>query len=206
MTQAVLYASKDAKKSYYSIPSMLCGQDVLKILLDHSHLASILWPAPRTGEDQRNGISEKKQVAPHITEIRIGPTSGSGPGKASITSHEEAREVVVQEDMPLGIKMTLVYRLCNRPVETEAANSDPPLSGLSSGLYLEEQRSVLAPRPFSFLVKVEDRLILKTRNLLCVLEEFGRNGRDLGAALGFLSGRPGDCSALVASLEKNKAD
>lgn len=106
--------------------------------------------------------------------------------------------------MLLGIKMTLVYRLCDCPAEIEAVNSNQLLSGLSSGLYLEVERSVLVPRPLSFLVKVEDRLILETRNLLRVLEELRRNGRDLEAALGWLSGRTADCYASEASLEKNK--
>lgn len=147
---------------------------------------------------------------PNITEIRIGPTPGfvpglsTGGGKARITPHKEAKEVMVQEDMPLGIKMTLVYRLCDRPVEIEGADNDQLLPGLLPVLYSEVEKSVLAPRPLSLLVKAEDRLILQTRNLLGVLVELGRNGRDLGAALGWLD--DGDYCASGATIQQKEVD
>lgn len=116
---------------------------------------------------------------------------------------------MVEEDMPLGLEMALVYRVTTSsdlPPDSDTSNGDNLLSVSSPGLYLEVERSVLAPRLLSFLVKAREGPILKTRNLLWVLEEMGRNGKVLGAALDQLRVHDGDCDAAESRLEKDKAD
>ncbi|EHA22331.1 hypothetical protein ASPNIDRAFT_45100 [Aspergillus niger ATCC 1015] len=197
------YSTKHAKTSYYHIPSTVNLDDVQQILHNHSTLANIFWP--QTVNDPGNLIFEN-QTGPSTTEIQIGPASGSNPGpsatkcKARMISHHEAREVVVEEEMPLGLRMTLVYRVSDEPPQgisaeegdglLALADSQPSTSlspsGSRIGLYLEVERSVMAPRPLSMLVKTTEGPIVKTKNLLFVLDELG-NGRDLDAVLGALN-------------------
>ncbi|PWY73406.1 hypothetical protein BO83DRAFT_398825 [Aspergillus eucalypticola CBS 122712] len=219
---SVFYSTKYAKTSYYHIPSTLNLEDVQQILHNHSTLAHIFWP--QLANDPENLLFEN-QTGPSTTEIQIRPASGSGPGpsgtkcKASITSHHEAREVVVAEEMPLGLRMTLVYRISDEPPQgisaeegdglLALADSQPStsLSGTGSriGLYVQVERSVMAPRPLSMLVKMTDGPIVKTKNLLFVLDELG-NGKELDAALDALNelGESDDEGDEV--LEKYKAD
>ncbi|PYH54844.1 uncharacterized protein BO96DRAFT_424449 [Aspergillus niger CBS 101883] len=197
------HSTKHAKTSYYHIPSTVNLDDVQQILHNHSTLANIFWP--QTVNDPENLIFEN-QTGPSTTEIQIGPASGSNPGpsatkcKARMISHHEAREVVVEEEMPLGLRMTLVYRVSDEPpqgISAEEGDGLPALadsqpstslspSGSRIGLYLEVERSVMAPRPLSMLVKTTEGPVVKTKNLLFVLDELG-NGRDLDAVLGALN-------------------
>ncbi|GKZ23510.1 hypothetical protein AbraIFM66951_007610 [Aspergillus brasiliensis] len=214
------YSTKHAKTSYYHIPSTLNLEDVQQVFHNHSTLAGIFWPQPTN--DPENLIFEN-QTGPSTTEIQIGPTLGSGSAtkcKASLTSHHEAREVVVIEEMPLGLRMTLVYRVSDEPPQgisaeegdglLALADSQPStsLSGSGSrvGLYLEVERSVSAPRPLSMLVKTTEGPIVKTKNLLFVLDELGRNGKDLDAALAALTGLGESDDEGEDVLEKYKAD
>ncbi|PYH64418.1 uncharacterized protein BO88DRAFT_429486 [Aspergillus vadensis CBS 113365] len=219
---SVFYSTKHAKTSYYHIPSTLNLEDVQQILRNHSTLAHIFWP--QLANDPENLLFEN-QTGPSTTEIQIRPASGSGPGpsgtkcKASITSHHEAREVVVAEEMPLGLRMTLIYRVSDEPPQgisaeegdglLALADSQPSTSlsdtGSRIGLYLEVERSVMAPRPLSMLVKTTDGPIVKTKNLLFVLDELG-NGKEVDAALDALNelGESDDEGDEV--LEKYKVD
>ncbi|GFN20356.1 homoserine O-acetyltransferase [Aspergillus tubingensis] len=216
------YSTKHAKTSYYHIPSTLNLEDVQQIFHNHSTLAHIFWP--QLVNDPENLLFEN-QIGPSTTEIQIRPASGSGPGpsgtkcKASITSHHEAREIVVAEEMPLGLRMTLVYRVSDEPPQgisaeegdglLALADSQPStsLSGTGSriGMYLQVERSVIAPRPLSMLVKTTDGPIVKTKNLLFVLDELG-NGKELDAALDALNELRGSDDEGDEVLEKYKAD
>ncbi|GLA57663.1 hypothetical protein AtubIFM55763_002155 [Aspergillus tubingensis] len=216
------YSTKHAKTSYYHIPSTLNLEDVQQIFHNHSTLAHIFWP--QLANDPENLLFEN-QTGPSTTEIQIRPASGSGPGpsgtkcKASITSHHAAREIVVAEEMPLGLRMTLVYRVSDEPPQgisaeegdglLALADSQPStsLSGTGSriGLYLQVERSVMAPRPLSMLVKTTDGPIVKTKNLLFVLDELG-NGKDLDAALDALNELRDSDDEGDEVLEKYKAD
>ncbi|GCB24625.1 hypothetical protein AAWM_07510 [Aspergillus awamori] len=219
----VFYSTKHAKTSYYHIPSTVNLDDVQQILHNHSTLANIFWP--QTVNDPGNLIFEN-QTGPSTTEIQIGPASGSNPGpsatkcKARMISHHEAREVVVEEEMPLGLRMTLVYRVSDEPPQgisaeegdglLALADSQPSTSlspsGSRIGLYLEVERSVMAPRPLSMLVKTTEGPVVKTKNLLFVLDELG-NGRDLDAVLGALNDGLGESDDEGEGvLEKYKAD
>lgn len=135
-------------------------------------------------------------------------------------SHHEAREVVVEEEMPLGLRMTLVYRVSDEPPQgisaeegdglLALADSQPSTSlspsGSRIGLYLEVERSVMAPRPLSMLVKTTEGPVVKTKNLLFVLDELG-NGRDLDAVLCALNDGLGESDDEGDGvLEKYKAD
>ncbi|OJJ68640.1 hypothetical protein ASPBRDRAFT_308365 [Aspergillus brasiliensis CBS 101740] len=214
------YSTKHAKTSYYHIPSTLNLEDVQQVFHNHSTLAGIFWPQPTN--DPENLIFEN-QTGPSTTEIQIGPTLGSGSAtkcKASLTSHHEAREVVVIEEMPLGLRMTLAYRVSDEPPQgisaeegdglLALADSQPSTSlspsGSRVGLYLEVERSVSAPRPLSMLVKTTEGPIVKTKNLLFVLDELGRNGKDLDAALAALTGLEESDDEGEDVLEKYKAD
>ncbi|CAK42987.1 hypothetical protein M747DRAFT_351024 [Aspergillus niger ATCC 13496] len=217
------HSTKHAKTSYYHIPSTVNLDDVQQILHNHSTLANIFWP--QTVNDPENLIFEN-QTGPSTTEIQIGPASGSNPGpsatkcKARMISHHEAREVVVEEEMPLGLRMTLVYRVSDEPPQgisaeegdglLALADSQPSTSlspsGSRIGLYLEVERSVMAPRPLSMLVKTTEGPVVKTKNLLFVLDELG-NGRDLDAVLGALNDGLGESDDEGEGvLEKYKAD
>ncbi|RYO89738.1 hypothetical protein DL764_008541 [Monosporascus ibericus] len=194
-----LYSTKTAKKEYYHIPDALNLQDVLVILRDHSTLSNVFWPRS-TME-----IPEEKCTGPSTTEFRIG--SSAARSRAIMTT--KADGIVYEEDMPLGLKVTVVYRVANCPPGTWSndsdASSDRLLSLSESRLCLEEERSVVGPRPLLILTNLKEGPIVKTRNLMWVLDEFARNGKDLVSALGSLqlsTADPNDAD----ELEKPKAD
>ncbi|RYP27601.1 hypothetical protein DL767_007606 [Monosporascus sp. MG133] len=194
-----LYSTKTAKKEYYPIPDTLNLQDVLAILRDHSILSNVFWP--RSARE----IPEEKRTGPSTTEFSIG--SSAARGRATMTT--KADGIVYEEEMPLGLKMTVVYRVTDCPPGTWSkdsdASSDALLSLSESRLCLEEERSVAAPRPLSMLVNLKDGPIVKTQNLVRVLNEFGRNGKDLVSALASLQVSTADHSD-TDELEKPKAD
>lgn len=202
-SKAVLYSTKHAKKSYHPIPSTLDADDVLQIFQDHSSLAEIFWPPPHV-------ISDGKHTTPNRTEYRIECARSSEPGsavsksKASIISRKQEREVVLEESMPLGIELGIVHRMISDlPPGSEALNS--PSSTSCSGLYLEVERSVTAPKPLSIIVQVTEGLVCKTKNIVWVLDEMGRNGKDLTAALQQLRVRDSGDSPEI-ELRKNKTE
>ena len=203
-SKAVLYSTKHAKKSYHPIPSTLGADDVLQIFQDHGHLAEIFWPPPHV-------ISDEKHTTPNKTEFCIECARSSEPGssvsksKTSIVSRKQEKEVVLEESMPLGIELGIVHRvISDLPPGSEALDSLQQIS-TSSSLYLEVERSVTAPKPLSIIVQVTEGLVCKTKNLVWVLDEMGRNGKDLTAALQQLRVRDGGDSPEI-ELRKNKTE
>lgn len=182
LTKPVFYTTKEAEKSHHPIPSGLKEQDASNILHDHPLLAAIFWPSRRIikqGEDS---------PTPRTTHFSVGSASGSETSyKTSLTSQFNEKEVILVEDMPLGLKMTVAYRVISgEDIPSESPNENDVLEATPNGLYLEVERSVQSPRPLSLLVRVKDGPIQKTRDLLWVLDEMGRNGKNLAAALGAL--------------------
>ncbi|KAL4809156.1 hypothetical protein BDV18DRAFT_158087 [Aspergillus unguis] len=206
------YTTKHAKRSTHALPSTISQNDVLDVFQNHSAFARVLWPptpssspTPHSAQGQRQTegcikISEETGQSHTTTYFRVGPTAGSGPGpgsgtgssaascKASIStsSRADVKEAVVKEDIPLGLEVSVIYRVSTRDeiLERDNSTNEDSLAETSvSDLYLEVERSVQAPRPLSFLVKMKDGPVLKTRNLLFVLEEMGRNGGDVEGAV-----------------------
>ncbi|KAL3475150.1 hypothetical protein BJX99DRAFT_230087 [Aspergillus californicus] len=87
------------------MPEALNLQDVLMLLHNHSALSNILWP--RSTFD----TSEEKRTGPNTTEFRIGSTTSIAKSKATMTTRAEG--VAYEEELPLGLSATIVYRVAD---------------------------------------------------------------------------------------------
>ncbi|RHZ65997.1 uncharacterized protein CDV56_109429 [Aspergillus thermomutatus] len=182
LTQKVLYTRESARKEYYPIPEALNTIDVLDVLHNHTLLANTFWPWSET-----EVVLEKRGT----TELVISSSAASTRATMSTT----AEGIVYEEEMPLGLKMTIVYRVADmqdQPREKDFPASAGPTSLAESRLYVVEERSVAAPRPLSMLVKVKEGPIEKTPHLVWLLNELGRNGKNMTEALTGLRGLAGD--------------
>ncbi|ODM20525.1 hypothetical protein SI65_03578 [Aspergillus cristatus] len=182
------YSAKTAKKEHYPIPEALNTQHVLGVLHDHSVLVQVLWPRQ---------VLEEKRTDSSSTTFTIGPSDSTT--KATLTS--QGNGIVCTENMPLGLQFTVTYRIVTsqensrkentgktEPVEAESTFSllNSTTSPTEPRLHLEEERSVLAPKPLSKVLNMSEGPIVKTQNLVMVLEEVARNGMDIASALGSL--------------------
>lgn len=104
--------------------------------------------------------------------------------------------------MPLGLELRLVHRvISDLPSGSDVSDS---LLSTPSSLYLEVERSVTAPKPLSIIVHVTEGLICKTENVIYVLDEMARNGKDLTMALHQLCVRnSGDSPEIVSKKDKS---
>lgn len=195
--QTDFYSTQTAKKAYYPLPDALSQQDVLSFLHNHTALAHVFWPQLVTGVDER-------RTCPTSTIISIGPAATKG--KATIATM--ADEAVCEEELPFGLRMSVVYRVIDTSVGgygNGVSESSDCLTLPESRLCLEEERSVTAPRPLSLLLNQKDGPIPKTLSLVRALDEFGRNGKDVGLTLASLSAPTADRDNAY-ELEKPKAD
>lgn len=121
--------------------------------------------------------------------------------KASICSQPNG--VACTEDLPLGLKATHTYSVASRDqlAEEQIAQSEKEEAGSESSLinfstvpldrqlYLVEEKSAIAWKPLASFVRVkDDKLALKTENLLRMLECLGRTQKDTVSALAELNG------------------
>jgi hypothetical protein len=114
-----------------------------------------------------------------------------------------AEGIFYEEEMPLGLKMTIIYKVAD--VQDQDREKDTQVSARStslaeSRLYVVQERSVAAPRPLSMLVNMKEGPIEKTRRLVWLLNELGRNGKDSAQALAGLRASAAD------DMGKSKAD
>ncbi|RHZ49666.1 hypothetical protein CDV55_101478 [Aspergillus turcosus] len=167
-----LYSRKSAKTESYPIPEQLDATDVLNILHNHTLLADTLWPR------SESAVVEEKRTSNSITEFVI----NSSAGRARVTMSTTTDGLFYEEEMPLGLKMAIYYRVADIQDQNAQASAHPTLSN-ESHLHLVEERSVVAPRPLSMLVKVKEGPIEKTRHLIWLLNELGRNGKNMAEAL-----------------------
>ncbi|KAF7133827.1 hypothetical protein CNMCM5793_005239 [Aspergillus hiratsukae] len=154
-----LYSTKSAKTESYPIPEELNAADVLNILHNHTLLAGTFWPRPESEAVQQKHTSDS------TTDFVI--SSSAGSARATMTTTTDG--VFYEEDMPLGHKMTIYYKVADvqdQNWEKDSQASSRPTSSAESRLYLVEERSVTAPRPLSMLVKVKEGTIEKTRHLI----------------------------------------
>ncbi|KAJ5247897.1 hypothetical protein N7468_002880 [Penicillium chermesinum] len=186
-----------SRKAYYPLPDTLTQQDVLKFLHNRTALAHLFWH-PQVAE------VDERRTSPTSTNFSIG--SAPTKGKATITT--AADEAVCEEELPFGLRMRVVYRVIDTSVggygNGVSASSDRLILP-ESRLCLEEERSVAVPRPLSLLVNLKDGPISKTLSLVRALNEFGRNGKDLGSTLASLPAPTADPDDGY-ELEKSKAD
>lgn len=107
--------------------------------------------------------------------------------------------------MPLGLLFTVTYRIVDSQdiARDDTVGAESTSSLLSSAIpapdclfYLEEERTVLAPKPLSSIVNLKDGPVMKTQNLVRALEELGQNGKDVTSAL----------ASLTSTTEKHKGD
>ncbi|RLL93411.1 hypothetical protein CFD26_100911 [Aspergillus turcosus] len=167
-----LYSRKSAEKEYYPVPEGLSPTDVLQILHNHTLLANTFWPR------SESEVVEEKRTSNSITEFVINSSAGS----ARVTMSTTTDGLFYEEEMPLGLKMAIYYKVVNIQDQNAQASAHPTLSN-ESHLHLVEERSVVAPRPLSMLVKVKEGPIEKTRHLIWLLNELGRNGKNMAEAL-----------------------
>lgn len=116
--------------------------------------------------------------------------------------------IFYEEEMPLGLKMAIYYKVSDvqdQNWEKDSQASARPTSPADAGLYLVEERSVVAPRPLSMLVKVKEGPIEKTRHLVWLLKELGRNGNNTTEALTGLRACAEELDGMDG-LRKSKAD
>lgn len=195
--QTVLYSTQTAKKAYYPLPDALTQRDVLSFLHNHTALAHLFWPSLVTEVDER-------RASPTSTIFRIG--SAATKGKATITT--AADEAVCEEELPFGLRMRVVYRVIDTSVGGNGngvSESSDRLILPESRLCLEEERSVTAPMPLSLLVNLKDGPVPKTLSLVQALNEFSRNGKDVGLTLASLPAPTADPDDAY-ELEKSKVD
>ncbi|KAF5857186.1 hypothetical protein ETB97_006178 [Aspergillus alliaceus] len=183
------YSTKAAKKELYPISEALSIQDVLDVLHTHSMLSQVFWPLSVT-----EGL-EKKTTTPQRTKFTV--SSLDTNDKATLTSQADA--VTCTEETILGLRFTVTYRIIDSRYnpeqkiihdifQTESTSSliNSTTLPLETRLYLEEERSLTAPKPLSSLMKMKDGPIVKTRNLLFFLEEMSRNGADMASTIASL--------------------
>lgn len=168
---------------------------MLGVLHDHSMLSQVFWPPSLTK------VLEEKRTDPSSTELLVGPSNVRT--RAKLTTQTDG--VVCTEDMPLGLQFTVTYRIVGRQdiARDDTVGAESTSSLLGSAIpapdclfYLEEERTVLAPKPLSSIVSLKDGPVMKTQNLVRVLEELGQNGKDMTSALG----------SLKPTTEKHKGD
>jgi hypothetical protein len=163
-------------------------------LHNHTLVANTFWPSDTE-------VVEEKRSSQCTTEFVINASAGSARATMSTT----AEGIFYEEEMPLGLKMTIIYKVADvqdqdRQKDTQV--SARPTSLAESRVYLVEERSVAAPRPLSMLVNVKDGPIEKTRRLVWLLNELGRNGKDSAQALAGLRASAAD----LHDIRKSKAD
>ncbi|KAJ9358776.1 hypothetical protein C8Q69DRAFT_527250 [Paecilomyces variotii] len=193
-----LYSTKSAKTEYYPIPEELNATDVLELLHNHTLLASTFWSRSESSE-----VVEEKHTSHNTTEFEIKSSAGTARATMSTTNNG----LFYEEEMPLGLKMAIYYRIAdvqdqNWEKDTQAS-ARPILSDES--LCLVEERSVMAPRPLSMFVKVKEGPIEKSHHLVWLLNELGRNGKNMTEALTGLRASTADLDGMEG-LAKNKAD
>ena len=104
--------------------------------------------------------------------------------------------------------MRVVYRVIDTSVGGNGngvSESSDRLILPESRLCLEEERSVTAPMPLSLLVNLKDGPVPKTLSLVQALNEFSRNGKDVGLTLASLPAPTADPDDAY-ELEKSKVD
>lgn len=193
----VLYSTKSAKTESYSIPEELNATDVLNILHNHTLLADTFWP------QSESEVVEEKRISSSTTEFVISSSAGS----ARATMSKTTDGLFYQEEMPLGLKMAIYYKVVDVQDQDQKATqaSTRPTSSADAGLYLVEERSVAAPRPLSMIVKVKEGPIEKTRHLVWLLNELGWNGKNMAEALAGLRASAKDLDGMNGQA-KPKAD
>ncbi|KAJ4984549.1 hypothetical protein SVAN01_09950 [Stagonosporopsis vannaccii] len=168
-------------------------------------LRRILWPQSTTNvQAETNSIPSESGIAFDSTDTSYKATICSKPTGATCI-----------EALPLGIQMTLVYEIASREQLAEEQKRDvgdlfessrtnflsPTASPIDHGFYLTEERTVTALKPTMLLVQPrDDETILKTKNLLQVLEGLGM-GKELvrSLALRFLPSTQDTCDYCSTS-------
>ncbi|OQD80297.1 hypothetical protein PENANT_c037G06849 [Penicillium antarcticum] len=195
-----LYSTQTAKKAYFPLSDALTEQDVLSFLHHHAVLAHLFWPPPVTE------VVGQRHTNPTSTLFSIG--SAATKGTATITT--AADETVYEEELPLGLRMTVAYRVIDTSARAHGNGdfefSDRLISLPESRLCLEEERSVAAPWPLSLLVNLKEGPMPKTLNLVGALNELGRNGKDVGLTVASFPAPTADPDDDAYELEKYKAD
>lgn len=168
---------------------------MLSVLHDHSMLSQVFWPPSLTK------VLEENRTDPSSTELLVGPSNVRS--RAKLTAQTDG--VVCTEDMLLGLVFTVTYRIVDSQdiARGDTVGAESTSSLLSSAIpapdclfYLEEERAVIAPKPLSSIVNLKDGPVMKTQNLVRVLEELGQNGKDVTSAL----------ASLTPTTEKHKGD
>jgi hypothetical protein len=160
-------------------------------------LASTFWSR------SESEAVEEKHTSHSTTEFEI--NSSAGTARAAMSTSTNG--VFYEEEMPLGLKMAIYYKIVdvqgqNRAKDTQASARPIPSD---ESLCVVEERSVMAPRPFSMFVKVKEGPIEKSRHLVWLLNELGRNGKNITEALTSLRASAADLGGMEG-LAKNKAD
>jgi hypothetical protein len=100
-----------------------------------------------------------------------------------------ANGVICTEEMPAGLTMTITYTVAGREAAEKQSTHRMPKPNAASApadskVYLEEERTIRAPKPLSSLMSFSNGPSEKTQNILRFLEELSRNGWDVVSALG----------------------
>jgi hypothetical protein len=159
-------------------------------LHNHNLLANTFWPLDAE-------VVEEKRTSQSTTEFVI----RSSAGRATMSTIAEG--IFYEEEMPLGLKMTIIYKVADVQDQDREKNTQVSARSTSlaeSRLYVVQERSVAAPRPLSILVNVKEGPIEKTHRLVWLLTELGRNGKDSAQALAGLRASAAD------DMGKSKAD
>ena len=160
-----------------------------------SMLLQVFWPPSLTK------VLEEKRTDPSSTELLVGLSNVRS--RAKLTAQTDG--VVCTEDMPLGLLFTVTYWIVDSQdiARDDTVRAESTSSLLSSAIpapdclfYLEEERTMLAPKPLSSIMNLKDGLFMKIQNLVRVLEELGQNGKDVMSAL----------ASLTPTTEKHKGD
>jgi hypothetical protein len=199
-----LYSTKAGNKKIYPLPHALNDEDVTQILHDHSVLSQILWPHSSAI------VRAEASNIPNLSKFTIGSENTSF--KATLCSQSDG--VTCVEELPIGFKITITYTTASRDQvaieqsrysdETEIASSSSSLHSttlpLDHRLHLVEEKSLTGLKPaMLFAHWKKEGTIVKTKNLLQVLENLGKSGNDIMSALAELNGmtRLGDASSLI---------
>ncbi|KAF4217234.1 hypothetical protein CNMCM6457_004592 [Aspergillus fumigatiaffinis] len=96
----VLYSTKSAKKEYYPVPEALTTIGVFEILHNHTLVANTFWPLDAE-------VVEEEHTSQSTTEFVI----RSSAGRATMSTIAEG--IFYEEEMPLGFKMAIIYKVAD---------------------------------------------------------------------------------------------
>ncbi len=185
------YSSRTVNRAYV-LPHSTKDEDIIGIMHDHSILSRIFWPHVLVASLSEDGFVSG------VSNFNVGLVNTSF--RASIVNQPTG--VICTEEMFLGIKFTVSYTVAgdyqsydgitDRTTELEKTPGLNPVHSSSSApsqnTYLVEKRTISALKPILWIVKMkEEDTIVKTKNLLQVLESLGGSKIDILSAMADLN-------------------